>query len=162
MPLSPGEEHALPNRMLARPFRSLHRVPCQGYALWSRRKKLRPEYRGLPSHEIARLHGELGEAIHDLIETPELAFTGDTLIEVVEREAVVRKARVLVIEVTFVDDVVSVEECRSKGHVHLYELAERAELFENEELLLTHFSRRYKPEQVLAPTARCRRNRASA
>jgi ribonuclease Z len=153
--LAPGEEHELPNHMLVRPFRSLHRVPCQGYALWSRRRKLKPEHRGLPSQEIARLRRELGDAIHDVVETPELAFTGDTLIEVVEREEVVRKARVLVIEVTFVDDVVSVEECRSKGHVHLYELAERAELFENEALLLTHFSRRYKPEQVVAALDRC-------
>ena len=37
VPLGPGEELVLPNRLVARPFRVPHRVPCQGYALWSRK-----------------------------------------------------------------------------------------------------------------------------
>jgi ribonuclease Z len=69
---------------------------------------------------------------------------------VVEREEVVRKARVLVIEVTFVDERVSVEQCRSKGHVHLFEVVERAELFRNEALLFTHFSARYSAAEIVA------------
>jgi ribonuclease Z len=43
---------------------------------------------------------------------------------------------------------VSVEKARSKGHVHLDEIAERADLFENEALLFTHFSSRYQPYQI--------------
>ena len=148
--LGPGEEFELPNRMLARPFRSPHRVPCQGYALYSRRRKLKPQYRELAPDAIRDLRARIGDALTDPVETAEVAFTGDTLIEVVEREEVVRKARVLVIEVTFVDDRVSVAECRSKGHVHLYEIAERAAAFENEALLFTHFSARYRDEEIVA------------
>ena len=148
--LGPGEKFELPNRMLARPFRSPHRVPCQGYALFSRRRKLKPQYRALSQDEIRDVRRQVGDELTDLVETPELAFTGDTLIEVVEREEVVRKSRVLVMEVTFVDDRVSVEQCRAKGHVHLFEVAELAALFENEALLFTHFSARYSNAEIVA------------
>jgi ribonuclease Z len=146
--LEPGGELELDNKWLARPFRSPHRAPCQGYGLWSRRKKLLDAHVGKESRELARLRG-LGTVIEHDMETAEVAFTGDTLIEVVEREEVVRTAKLLVMEVTFLDDRVSVEECRSKGHVHLYEVAERAELFKNEQILLTHFSARYRQAEIL-------------
>ena len=80
---------------------------------------------------------------------PEVAFTAATRrIEVVEREEVVRLARLLILEVTFLDDRVSVEDCRAKGHIHLDEVAERADLFENEALLFTHFSSRYTARDI--------------
>jgi len=150
--LGPGEEHRLANGMLARPFSSPHSAPCQGYGLWSQKEKLKPEFQGLEGRELARLRRE-GVVLCDRVETPELAFAGDTRIEVVEREEVVRRARVLLLECTFVDERVSVAEARAKGHVHLDEIAERAELFRNEVILLTHFSARYRPQEVRAALA---------
>jgi ribonuclease Z len=147
--LGPGEELALDARTLVRPFRSPHRVPCQGYGVWSRTEKLLPGLHGLEGREIARLRRE-GVAITETLERPELAFTGDTRIDVVEREEVVRTARVLVMEVTFLDDRISVEQAREKGHVHLRELVERAALFENEAILLTHASARYSSDEIVA------------
>jgi len=148
IPLAPGEEHVLNERRVVRPFRAPHTVPAQGYAIWSRTSKLKAEYRGLTPGQIRHLRVDQGVAVTEVVETPEVAFTGDTLIDVVEREEVVRKARVLVMETTFLDDRVPVAECRSKGHVHLDEVIERAELFENEALLLTHFSRRYTTGEI--------------
>ena len=152
VPLGPGEEHRLANGLLARPFPAPHSAPCQGYGLWSQREKLKPEFHGLDGRELARLR-RAGVALGDRIETPEFAFTGDTRIEVLEREEVVRRARVLVMECTFVDERVSVAEARAKGHVHLDELAERASLFQNEAILLTHFSARYRAHEVRAALA---------
>lgn len=149
VPLGPGEEHHLANGLVARPFRSPHSAPCQGYGLWSRKEKLKPEFHGLEGRELARLRRE-GVLLSDTLETPELVFTGDTLIEVVEQQEVVRRARVLVLECTFVDERVSVEEARSKGHVHLDEIAARAALFQNEAILLTHFSARYRAHEIRA------------
>lgn len=148
VPLEPGETWRLPNRMLVRPFRAVHRVPTQGYGLWSVRRKLRPELAGL-SGDAIRQRREAGEEVTTEVETCEVAFCGDTRIEVLEREEVVRTARLLILECTFVDDRVSVEQCRSKGHVHLVEIAERAELFENEAILLTHFSARYRADEIV-------------
>lgn len=149
VPLGPGEEYRLPKGHLVRPFRSLHRVPCQGYSIWSSKNKLKPEYHGLPGHQIRDLR-LAGTEVTEEILTPQLAFTGDSLIDVVEKEEVVRKARLLIMEVTFVDDRVSVEQARSKGHIHIDEVAERADLFENEALLFTHFSARYRAHEIEA------------
>src|SRR5262249_19523658 len=124
VPLGPGEEHVLANGLVARPFRAPHSAPCQGYGIWSRKEKLRAQLARLPGSELAERRRR-GEIIADVVETPELVFTGDTLPEVLEREEVVRRARVLVMECTFVDGKVSVDEARSKGHVHLDELAAR-------------------------------------
>jgi ribonuclease Z len=147
VPLGPGEEHVLPNQLVARPFATPHSAPCQGYALWSRREKLKPEFQGLEGRELARLRAA-GTVLGDVVETPEFAFTGDTRIEVVEEQEVVRRARVLLLECTFVDERVSVAEARAKGHVHLDELAARAGLFRNEAILLTHFSARYRAHEI--------------
>jgi ribonuclease Z len=67
----------------------------------------------------------------------------------VEREAVVREARVLVLECSFLDERVSPASARAMGHVHLDDVIERAELFRNEAILLTHLSARYRTEEVL-------------
>ncbi|MCE9594617.1 MAG: hypothetical protein K8S98_10515 [Planctomycetes bacterium] len=149
VPLVPGEEFELPCKLIARPFRSPHRVTTQGYALWSKKRKLKREFAGLPQAELERSVRERNAEMTELVETPEFAFSGDTLIELVENEEVVRKARILVLECTFLDDRVPVAECRSKGHTHLDEIVERAELFENEALVLSHFSARYKAREVL-------------
>jgi ribonuclease Z len=148
VPLAPGEDHALNPRLFARPFSSPHRQRCQGYGIWSTKHKLRPEYTGLSHGEMKELR-DAGTEITERHDVPEIAFTGDTRIEVVEREEVVRTARRLVIESTFIDDRVPIERCRETGHIHLDEIAERADLFENEVILLTHFSARYKRAEIL-------------
>ena len=145
--LAPGEELVLSNGFRARPFRSPHSAPCQGYGIWSRREKLLEEYQGRPGEDIARLR-RAGTVVTRTLETPEIVFCGDTMIEVLEREEVVGRARLLLLECTFVDEQVSVAEARAKGHLHLFELAERAELLHNEAILLTHFSARYSARDI--------------
>ena len=145
--LEPGQEVALGNNCWGRPFRTYHRQPSQGYGIWRRSRKLKPEFQGRSSQELATLRAEGVEIVAEA-ERLEVAFTGDTLIDFVEREPEVRRARLLIMEVTFLCDSVSVEHARKTGHVHLDEVAERAELFENEALLLTHFSARYGAQQI--------------
>lgn len=144
--LGPGEELAVKKR-LVRPFRAHHFGPAQGYGIWDVREKLRERYRGLPGERIRALR-EAGTAVTRRTETPLVAFTGDSRIDVVEAEEVVRTARLLILEVTFLDDRVSVASAREKGHVHLDEVIERAHLFENDAILMTHFSSRYNASQV--------------
>ena len=145
--VGPGGEWALRKNLIAKPFRSVHVVPTQGYGIWERRKKLKPEYRGADGEQIRAMKAA-GEAVTEDHDVPLFAFTGDTLPEVLERESVVREAKVLVMECTFIDERVSVKNARESGHVHLFELAERAELFQNETILLTHFSARFNSEEI--------------
>ncbi|MDP2308819.1 MAG: MBL fold metallo-hydrolase [Pseudomonadota bacterium] len=144
----PGDRVDIGGGRIAEPFRSPHRVPCQGYAIVSTRKKLRADLVGLPPQELQRrrLAGEVVSEDHEVVD---VAFTGDTVIDVVDREEKVRTARLLILEVTFLDERVPVDKARSKGHVHLDEVIERAALFQNEALLFTHFSARYSADQIV-------------
>ncbi len=146
--LAVGEDLKLRPDLVARPFRSPHRAPCQGYGLWLARKHLRSEFRGLPAEELRRLRVEDRVSIEEESLEPLVAFTGDTTIDVIERESVVRTARLLILEATFLDDRISPSEARSRGHVHLAQIAERASSFENQAILLTHFSARYRSREI--------------
>jgi len=148
--LSPGEEFELGFQRVVRPFRSFHRVPCQGYVVSERRQKLKLEFLGLPGPEIARRRAAGDESLFEEQQTELFGFCGDTLIDVLEREEALRRVKLLVLECSFVDERVSVAEARAMGHVHLDEIVERAELFGNEAVLLTHFSERYTSEEILA------------
>jgi ribonuclease Z len=147
VPCGPGDRVDVGGGRVAVPFRSPHRVPCQGYAIVAKRKKLLPAYEGLSGEEIHRRRAS-GEPVSEEHDVVEVAFTGDSVFDVVEREELARRARLLIIEVTFLDDRVSVEKARSKGHVHLEEIVANAPLFENEHLLFTHFSARYSRRQI--------------
>lgn len=145
--VSPGDRIDLGGGRWAEAFRVPHRVPSLGWALGLTRQKLRDDLHGAPREEIIARR-EAGERIHDLRETVEIAFCGDTRIEAVDRQELVRTARVLILEVTFLDDRVPVEAARRKGHVHLDEVIERADRFENEAILFTHVSQRYGNRQM--------------
>jgi ribonuclease Z len=151
--MGPGDELPLGPRRIARAFRSVHRAPCQGYAIVEKRTKLAARLAGLSQEEIdaARV---VGETIVEESESVALAFCGDTSIEVVEQQALVRDARVLVLECTFLDERVSPASAREMGHVHLDDLIERADLFQNEAILLTHLSARYRSDEVVSILAR--------
>lgn len=149
VPLSPGETHALTKDRFVRAFRSPHRVPCQGYALVQERQRLLPEHAALTGPEIRDLRAA-GAVVSERVQSVEVAFCGDTVIDVVEHEAAVRTARLLLLEVTFLDDRVPVPSARAKGHVHLDEVIARSALFENERIVFTHFSQRYSPADVRA------------
>jgi ribonuclease Z len=145
---SPGDHIPLGGGLHAVPFRSPHRVICQGYTLYRTRTRLRADLRA-DDPDAIRAARARGETVSEPFEAAEVAFTGDSLIEGVEQSLGARTARVLVMEVTFVDDKVSVEQCRSKGHIHLDEVIERADMFENEHLLFTHLSARYSDDQAM-------------
>lgn len=146
-PVRPGERHAIGQGRWVEVFRAPHRVPAVGYALGRERQKLKAELVGAPREEIIRRR-QAGEPIHDTVDTTLVAFCGDTTIEVVDREPLVRTARLLLLEVTFLDDRVRVRDARRKGHVHLDEVIARADLFENEALLFTHVSARYSNAEM--------------
>lgn len=147
VPCGPGDVLELGANWVARPFRSPHRVACQGYALCRRVTRLRADLEGASQAEV-RERRLGGEPVSESVERVEVAFTGDTLPEVIEREPLVRTARLLIVECTFLDGRVSVEKARGSGHIHLDELIARADQLQNEAILLTHFSARYGDAEV--------------
>ena len=85
---------------------------------------------------------------------PEFCFTGDTVPDVIAKEPLVREARILAMEVTFLDEQVSVENARRHGHVHMDEFLTYADTLKNEHILMTHFSQRYSNDQIVSLCSR--------
>ncbi|MCC7382377.1 MAG: MBL fold metallo-hydrolase [Deltaproteobacteria bacterium] len=146
-PIEAGATIPLKGPSFARAFPAPHRIECLGYTLYSQVRKLKPELLGTSSEEIAR-RARAGEEVHVVIERAELCFPGDTRIGVVEQEPTARTARVLLLECTFLGSDVSAKKAEQGGHIHLDQIADRAALFQNEAVVLTHFSRRYKREDI--------------
>lgn len=145
--VEPGQRIALGGDRQAIAFASPHRVETIGYCLTRQRRKLKSAFHGLDGPAIAE-RVRRGEEVHDVIEVAELCFPGDTGIEVVEREVLVRTARLLLLECTFLGERPGRKWAQAGGHVHLDDVIERSDLFENETILLTHFSKRYPPAEI--------------
>ena len=145
--LNEGDEIPLKNDCFIRAFASPHRVPVRGYTVHKRKRRLKAELQGEDASQIAA-RARAGEEVNEVVVHPEFCFPGDTLIDSIEREASITKARVLLLECTFAGEKVSVDRARKAGHIHLDQIAERAELFENEIILLTHWSQRYSDKQI--------------
>lgn len=147
VPLRPGDRVDLGKGWSVEAFAVSHRVPSLGYALIRQVQRLRPELQGLSGDEI-RARRARGEAVSRAEDRVEVAFCGDTTIRVVERQPLVRAARLLILECTFVEPE-HLDRAAPTGHVHLDQIAERAHLFaDNERVLLTHFSQRYPAHRV--------------
>lgn len=81
-----------------------------------------------------------------------MAFTGDTSGALFEGDAPadLYRAKLLVVECTFVDESVSWEAARERGHMHITDLVMHSHKFHNDALLLVHFSPRYRRADILA------------
>lgn len=128
-------------------FPSTHRIPTQGYALVSARKKLKHEFQGKSGAELAAARAA-GVEISKAVEVIEVAFPGDTSIKILAGPSgeTVTNARCLILECTFVDDVVSPESTLRTGHVHIEHILDamaQGAFEKTETLILTHFSARY-------------------
>jgi ribonuclease Z len=127
---------------LARCVRSVHRVPSLAWIVERHTRRLRPEFVGRPGPELAERR-KRGEDITELHVAPILCVTGDTRIELFDREPLVRRCAVLVHEVTGWDDRRGPDDVRQWGHTHVDEMIERAERFEGQALVLVHRSPRH-------------------
>lgn len=145
--LEPGEELKLGKGRSVRAFSTFHRVPSQGYTVLESRTRLLPEFRGLPGPQLGELRRR-GVTIDERHEVPVLSFTGDTRVEVLEHTPELSRSECLVIEASFLDELVPREQARQMGHMHLDELVERAELLPRTDVVFSHFSARYGAEDV--------------
>lgn len=146
--LNPGQEPVeLKNGFSIESFKTVHRVRSQGYRLFQKTKKLKPEYAGLSGDEIKGLRSK-GQAVTEMITEPAFAFTGDTQVEVFSEFPDLLRTRVLFVECTYYDDRKSVASAREWGHIHLEELKPVIEAFKGERFVLIHPSRKYRPHEV--------------
>ncbi len=143
-----GDEIQLSREHVVTAFATRHTVPSLGYVFWDRRKKLKPELQGLPQDEIRdrRLSGT--EVTHE-VRIPLLCYTGDTAPPGLDDYPPVYEARILITELTFFRPEHRKEKIHKFGHMHLDDLLERADKFQNELIIVAHFSTRYHDRQIL-------------
>lgn len=145
-PVNTGLRIDLNAQHCIRPFKTTHRVDSFGFTLFSRVKKLKPEFQELPGREIARLKNE-GVIPEDWVETPLMSFTGDTQVEFLDSEPWVKKSKFLFCETTYLDSRKSIDQARHWGHTHLDELIPRLDEIESEKIILIHLSSRYTDKE---------------
>jgi ribonuclease Z len=119
-----------------------------GYLFSEVRQKLLPELLGKDGREIAALR-ESGAPVTRREEIPLLAYPGDCGEKIFDACPELFRARVLLLECSFLlpEDR---DRAREYAHIHLDDVLSRADRFENEAVVLTHFSQRYGPDEIRA------------
>lgn len=163
--IEPGRDIVLRRDLTVRPFavrhpfRSRERgvIPAMGYALIDTRQKLHEEYASLTGPQLVELKKQ-GVSITHTVEVPLLAYCGDTAPGDFLHLDCVRKAKVLLLECTFLEPD-HVSRARAGAHMHVRDLREILPSLQNEKILLTHVTRRTLPhdarrllEKELGPT----------
>lgn len=147
VPLAPGDTVCVANNLWVRAFRTHHPVPSLGYQFVRRVKKLKPAYLTLSGPEIAAAKRDAVDLFDD-VEHLELCYATDTLIRVLDTNPSMLQSRVLVLECTFYDERKSLSDSRAGCHIHLDELLEAADRFQNQHLVLMHVSQIYSAREA--------------
>lgn len=147
IPLADGDEIELSRETAVTAHQTKHTVPSLGYVVWDRRKKLKPEYQGLPGDKIRDLR-LAGTEVSAEVRTPIVAYLGDSAPQGLDQNEVMYKARILISEMTFVAASHRKDKIHKHGHMHLDDYIERRERFENELIVAGHFSTRYNDRQI--------------
>ena len=142
-----GREYPLKGTYFFKAFPTFHRVPSNGYIVYDRRKKLKPEFASLKQDALIAAK-RAGHELNDYYAEPLVAFTGDTRIEFLDGDPDVARSRILVMETTYYDTAKTVANAREWGHIHLDELIPRLDSIRAEKILLIHASARYSTKQI--------------
>jgi ribonuclease Z len=145
--LQPGDEVELSRELVVKAFPTRHTVPSLGFLVWERRKKLKPEYHSLSGEQIRDLRLS-GVEVSAEIRIPKVAYLGDTSPPGLDVLAETYQAQILILEMTFVAPNERASVIHKYGHTHLDDLIARADRFENEVIIASHFSTRLHPDQI--------------
>jgi ribonuclease Z len=145
--LEPGDEVELSRELVVKAFATAHTIPSLGYLVWERRKKLKPQYQGLSGDQIRDLRLS-GVEVSAELRLPKVAYLGDTAPPGLDALPEIDQAQVLILEVTFVAPHERASLIHKFGHTHLDDLLARADRFENEVIIASHFSTRLHPDQI--------------
>jgi ribonuclease Z len=142
--LNPGDRTELSDDHFVTAFPTAHPVPSRGYVVWERRRKLKPEYVGLPGEQLKQLR-EAGTEMTNEVSVPLVCYTGDTGPAGLDAEPALYEAKILIVEMSFARPEHSKERIHAFGHLHLDDFAERADRFRNELIVAAHVTSRDEP-----------------
>jgi ribonuclease Z len=143
-----GESVRIRNDLEVRFLAGRHNVPAVAYLFSEVRQKLRDEFAQRSGPEIAALRSG-GTQVTRREEIPVFAYSGDCGAEIFQAAPELFRARVLLIECSFLLEE-DLARARAYQHLHLQDFLENADRFENEVIVITHFSLRYTSDQIRA------------
>ncbi|MEZ6122421.1 MAG: MBL fold metallo-hydrolase [Planctomycetaceae bacterium] len=147
VPVQPGDLIELSREHRIRVFETRHTVPSVGYIVYDCRRKLKPEFHGLSGDQIRDLRTSGTDVTHEHL-TPLVAFTGDTAPPGLDAHPDILKAQILITEMTFFRPEHRKEKIHKFGHMHLDDILDRSDRFENELIILSHLSTRTHEAQA--------------
>lgn len=142
-----GDEFKLGREHVVTVFQTKHTVPSVGFLVYDVRRKLKEEYLGLPGDQIRDLRMSGEEVTHE-VRIPIVGYTGDTAPEGLDSDPDIYKSKILITEMTFFRPEHRKDKIHKFGHMHLDDILERQEKFENELIVVAHFSTRYGEDHV--------------
>lgn len=147
LPLAPGEEVQLNRELVVTASATKHTVPSLGFVVWECRHKLKSEYQGLAGNEIRDLRLS-GAQVTEEQRTPLLGYLGDSAPEGLDNCPAMFEAKILICEMTFVTPEHRKERIHKFGHMHLDDILQRNDRFQNELIVAAHLSTRYHDRVV--------------
>ena len=145
--VAPGDEIQLSRELVVQAFPTRHTIPSLGYLVWERRKKLKPEFHNLTGEQIRDIRLS-GVEVSAEIRIPKVAYTGDTAPAGLDALPAILQAQILIVEMTFVAPGERASVIHKYGHTHLDDIIARADRFENEVIIASHYSTRLHPDQI--------------
>ncbi len=144
--LAAGEEVRFGRNHLVRAYAASHRVAARAYELVDVRHHLREEFFGRSREQIGQLRRD-GVKVDEPYSRSLVFYTGDTDRGLLESCEAMFKSEVLMIECSFLDEGHQ-DRATQYRHIHIDDIADFADRFENEIIVLTHFSRRYSRDEI--------------
>jgi ribonuclease Z len=147
--VGPGDVVTLGRNHEVRVHAATHRVAANAYEVFEVRHRLRAGFEMLTQNEI---HARRAEVIEEY-RASLLFYTGDTDRGILEANEALFRSEVLLIECSFVAGGHEERAARYR-HIHFDDISAFAERFENQLIILTHFSRRYSRSEIHAEVRR--------
>ena len=153
--ISPGESVRVgtDDRLRVQTFQTEHRVPAQGYAVYSTINvppKLLTQYSGASTEHIKDMkrRGIKVQSSPEERENLDLVYTGDTIFNglLKDENRFIFMADILIMELTYLEATEKyIINAAKYMHVHIGEVVEYASLFLNKQIIFTHISAKYTP-----------------
>jgi ribonuclease Z len=122
-----------------------HSVPCVGFGLSKRVKRLLPEFQNKTGQELGQLR-KLGTTLDEYITVPMILYLGDTDIRVMSDPRIFTFP-IVIVECTFLH-VDELERATMTQHIHYRHLAPYLLQYPEVTFILIHFSLRYTEEEI--------------
>lgn len=141
-----GDEYKIKPNLIARAFPTKHCNGSIGFSIIEKRKKLKPEYKGLTGPQIVELKKQ-GIEIDYPLEFPIVTYLGDTQYVDFSQLKYIADSRILIAECTFYEGEHTTR-AKAGRHMHVDELATLLTKLNNEHIIITHTTQRTPMSEI--------------